>query len=145
MSLMDDVITKLRAATSGFGTRIAGAAELAVIEDDEIRSGLGLPFALVVPIREAVDASHEDGLQTTVIEEFGVVIGVDNTPDTRGQASAAALEALRDEVITALVGWTPTPTDTIHQPVKYIGGEFLDMDREALVFVYDFSTERAHV
>lgn len=122
------VISRLRTQATSFETRIFGAAEFAAA--DENRTGITRPTAWVIPRNEEAEAA-------TVREEFGVIVAVDNSRDAQGRQAAADLDALRDELLAALIGWSPTAK---HRGVVYESASLGGADGELLMFQYVFSS-----
>lgn len=141
MSLVSQVITRLR-AQAPLLLVVAGAAEFAPLrDDDQARVGISRPYGMVLlggeqPRQESLDL----GLQLDLVEAFTVVVGVDNTITDRGQAAAESLQAIRAEILTALHGFTvPVETEGHRlEPVIFAGGRLIDADANVLWWGYDF-------
>ena len=142
MSLVDDVITRLRAQAPSFGNRVSGAAEFnAALRDPESTTGLTKPAAFVVPTSERAQTEALGRLLHLVVDEtVSIMLLISNSVDTRGHAAATSAEALRNELIAALHGWAP---DGAHKQFSYTGGQFVDMTRDAFWWQCDFATERS--
>jgi hypothetical protein len=124
------VITRVRAQASTFSNWVGGAAEFTrALETSE---ALTLPHAFVVLVSETADGSAID-------EEIAVVVAVDARGDERGQTGAQSLEALRDELLTALHGWSPSSD---HRPMRYLGADYVTASRHAVFYQYNFASIR---
>ena len=130
------IIPRIRAQVAGFSNRVASTAEFASAQILDVT----VPAAFVVPLAETVDANQSMPLVTQLFDDqFGVIVVVDNSVDSRGQAGAEQLSDLRDQLLTALVGWRPLPQ---YQPVTWQGSEHLAMDAARLWHQFNFGALR---
>ncbi|NOG69810.1 hypothetical protein [Roseicella sp. DB1501] len=100
-----------------------------------------VPAAYVIP--RADDASpNEDQtqLQQRVLESFGVILVLDNTPDRRGQTSTTSVESMKYEVHGALLNWRMDPTRTA-RGLWYDGGHMVDLDGARLFWEMVYTSE----
>lgn len=141
MSLIELTIRRLRAKTAAFmnedgDPRVAGLAELSALRE---KQNLPTPAAFVLPGGESV--SSVDG-QGTVFDVFSityaftVVVWLKADYDTRGQEPTHRLEAIRDELLEALVPWHPRPGST---GFRYLGMEPGGLDADRSVYLFNFS------
>ncbi len=70
---------------------------------------------------------------------FGIIVAVENT-DVRGQDACDQLSDLRDELWTALLGWSPDATELAG--LEYEGSVQLDISRARVWHQFNFSTIR---
>ncbi len=108
------VIPRIRTACPGFENRVAGASGL----DDamevvmEAQPGLAVPCAIVLwegdePGNDVTLSTGGLGMDQELIGRFSVTVIVDGKADSRGQNSAERLIDARNELLAALVGWSP--------------------------------------
>ena len=131
------IIPRLRAQCPTFSNRIAGAADFAaaVTADDVI-----VPCAFVVSGGDSVDENEiiGGGLVQDVTDRFSVIVCVSNAANERGQDGMEQLFDIRDELLAALLGWTP---DAAHGAVNYAGSDGdPTLDRARIWHGYDFTT-----
>jgi len=129
------IIDQLKAETTLFGGRIAGASEYA---DEVAAARLTLPCAFV--IRGAIftdDARTLGEVVQMMTEEFGIAVAVDNSVDGRGQAAEEFLDDVRTELLKALLGWNP---DAEHNAFEYGGEQPLEINRGRLWRLFLFRT-----
>lgn len=129
------IIVRLRAQVGAFSTRVGGAAELAVAEDNK---ELAVPHAFVYRLADQAEESQEVGSRTqAMVETFGVLVCVSNTADLRGAGADDTLDDIRDALISALKGWSP---EGAHQEFDYAGFETVDLTRARVWRRFDFAT-----
>lgn len=128
------VVARLQAQVSAL-KRVAGAAEFAAAMPDVKQ----LPSAYVIELANRVGPSGTGTLVVSQLNEirFGVVLAVRNLSDTRGEAAKAALNTLRESVMTALLGWPPEPD---YDPCEYGGGRLLQIDNQVLWWQDEYVT-----
>jgi hypothetical protein len=100
-------IKALRERCNSFNNRVFGAAQLAEVDLDHINPE-AFPTAYVMCIRE--DPSNLQSTENSYYQEITATVAVVlllNNQDERGQSSASAAEALKDEVFKAILGWAP--------------------------------------
>lgn len=131
------IINQLKAATTLFAGRIAGASEYA---NEVVAASMQLPCAFVmrgsITTPENPDAVGE--LVQVLTEEFGVAVAVDNSLDGRGQAAEEFLDDIRTELLKALLGWQPPDPD--QNTFVYAGEQPLEINRGRLWRLFLFST-----
>lgn len=79
------------------------------------------------------------GHRQVLTERFAAVLFLDAARDARGAAAAEAAREVRQEVLAALLGFTP---DQAYEPVVYLGGRLLSAEGGYLVWQDDFATRR---
>lgn len=132
------IIVRLRAQASTFNSRVAGAADFAELKDTDRR--FAVPHAFVVFLAEEVEEDQTAGAVMQVIREvFGIIVAVANE-DVRGQDACDQLSDIRDELWTALLGWSPD-ADTL-PGLEYEGSVQLDISRARVWHQFNFSTLR---
>lgn len=132
------IIDRLKAETTVFGGRVAGAAQFG---DAVENSDLVVPSAFVFRVGgEAPPGDAIGGVVQVVGEVFAVVVAVDNTADQRGQAAAEALDDVLADLLPALLGWQP---DDDHNAFEYVRDDHLAMNRARLWHQFQFSTQSA--
>lgn len=108
---LDEIITQIQAGVTDLRL-VAGSIELAAAQADTRTT----PAAYVLA---ATESSQENSLSAGAVSQvvsatFSVVIAVANYQDASGKAGHDALQALRGDLMTALVGWQPaSATDVV--------------------------------
>ena len=73
-----------------------------------------MPAAYVIPLREVAGASPlYSRTRQKVAVTVGVVLAVANAADAKGAAAQADLTALRNQVLNALLGWSPAGAEAL--------------------------------
>lgn len=106
---------------------VGGGASLAAVQRAPSRK----PAAWVVPI---ADAAGQNRLTTVAVRQtiayrFGVILCVQNARDSRGDAVRDDLKVVREEVLSALLGWAPADG---FDPVTFGSGSMLQLDGIAM-------------
>ena len=135
------IIVQLRAdagTAARFSSRVAGAADFAALADAD--RAFDLPHAFVVFLTEEVEEDQTAGLVSQAIREvFGIIVAVAND-DRRGQDACDQLADIRDELWTALLGWSPDVTEL--PGLEYEGSVHLDISKSRVWHQFNFSTLR---
>lgn len=127
------IISQLRTYCPSFATRVAGAADFAVVQES---TALLSPCAFVIPMDDSPEVSiSQNAVRVPMQETFGVIVALDNRLDERGQASGISVDAIRAELWAALLGWQPEPR---YDGVVYEGGSLLTIDRARLWWRFEF-------
>lgn len=132
------IIDRLKAVSTTLGGRIAGAAEFSA-EVEAAR--LALPCAFV--LRASGEGSEPDTIGAVVqmlTEDFAIVVAVDNSADSRGQAGAEALDDVMVDLLARLLGWSP---DATHNAFSYVRDDHVSLDRARLWHQFIFRTSSA--
>ena len=116
---------------------VQGAAEFAAVKANPPKNRQ--PAAYVVPNS---DSAGPNRVAVNAVRQrnqinFAVVLAIGNLRDRRGGTATRSLEALRDEVIAALLGWPPTAD---HEQVEYDGGLVIDFRDGVVWWQLDFRT-----
>ena len=87
--------------------KVFGASEFAAVKANPPKNLQ--PAAYVVPLRETPDRNRVavNAVRQRNTVRFAVILALGNLSDRRGGTATRALEAVRLEVKTALVGWVP--------------------------------------
>lgn len=137
--LLTDTIIRIKDQVATFSDRVGGTTEFAAAQ--EMQETLAVPHAFVMPLADLPSTSLEVfGVLQQIEERLGVLVAVDNTTDTRGQAASDQIESIRGELWTALLGWSPDPA--VYECIEYAGGFHLTMSRARLWHQFDFTTSR---
>lgn len=136
---LDAVIIQLRIQTEGvFNRRIHGAAEFAQIVNSG-KTNLPIPAAYVIPLADiAKDNPNTIGYQQDVIEQFAVILALNNQSDRTGLMAANVVHITRSAIFKAILNWSPAPDE--YEPIEYAGGQFLDMNPAVLYWRLTFQT-----
>lgn len=114
---------------------VGGAAQL----ESAIEALTATPAAFVLPARESATESPfmDQTVQQEVLAEFAVVIAAANLADDEGAAARESLQAVRDSVRTALLGWTP---DDAMSGCEFVSGELAQFKDSLLWWTDSYST-----
>jgi len=134
------IVLKIRLGETRFGNMVAGAAELAIAQEETFSGDL----AFVVPLEELAGPNIQDaGLTQLVTESFSVVVALRNDNQQRDKTGLGAydiLDEVRAELFRAILNWHPN-TDTEH-PISYVGGSIIDVTPSYLWYQFDFQYDR---
>src|SRR5205085_12084438 len=121
---LDAVIIQLRNQTvSIFNRRIHGAAEFAQITQSG-KTQLPIPAAFVIPlVHIAQNNPNTIGFQQGVVEQFAVILALNNQHDRTGLIASNEVHLKRTAIFQALLNWSPAPDE--YEPIEYAGGQFL--------------------
>ncbi len=122
MMIVAETITRLKAITPQPFRIIAGAIELAAVQQQPA----AVP-AVYVFIENEAAADNEamtGAVQQRVETDLAVVIVASNAADASGGALASDLETLKAAVRTALIGWLPPSGFDV---VTYVSAEVVRM------------------
>lgn len=130
-----DLLAALNTAGVKDFNKVSGAANFAVARED-LKTP---PAAYVIPLADSAspNALGCGGFEQHVTERFAVVMALENKRDVRGDAVNAALEAKRNKVIGALLGFQP---GIEYDPVQYGGGRLLALDVTTTWWQLEFLT-----
>jgi len=130
------IIQRLIVAAPILGGRVAGAADFNA-EVEAVR--LGLPCAFVMRSGGEVqgDPATLGEVIQMLVEEFAVVIAVDNSASTVGQPAEDNLDPVYKEVMEALLGWTD---DDTHNSLVFVRDDHVGFDRSRLWHQMLFNT-----
>lgn len=137
---INNIIAALKARCPSFGStvderRFAGSAEFSALAES---TKLDLPAGYVIPLNDEVyEQASSNGYKQEIKERFSVVVVISNTLDERGQASILAINGIRSELFSAILGWSP---DDEHDRIEYEGGTLLEMDRSRIYYEFEFSS-----
>jgi hypothetical protein len=129
------IIPRLREQCATLGGRVGGAADFAAAEEVD---DLQVPCAFVVPGGDTVGPSEviAEGFQE-VEDRFTVIVCVSNSSDERGQQGMETLYDIRDELLAALLNWSPSAA---HGRISYAGSDGDPLiDRARIWHGYDFT------
>lgn len=136
--LLSEVVTKLRAASTRFGNRVAGVADLNIILEEET---LTSECAFVLYLGDfCKDNEYDGGINQHVKEKFGVVVALRNDLSMADKAGLAAIDAIhtvRVQLWSALLGWT---MDDAEDLVSYAGCSLIKMNRSWLWYRFEFTS-----
>ena len=97
------------------------------------------PAAFVIPLADSAGRNLLIGVvRQKVTSRFGVAIALGNVRDSRGEAAAEDIEAARDAVIAALLGWPPMPG---YEACTYAQGRAFDVRDQVFWWLSEFNTE----
>lgn len=128
--------TKLKTECPAFSQRVKGAAELAAIKKD---TGILTPCAFVIPLTDQVKSQIVGNCYTELTTvTIGVVAGVRNVADARGESAQLSLEPVRSAIKQALCGWQPAGATL---PIRRLRGSLLSYNDQILYYVDVFTTQ----
>ena len=112
-------------------TSVAGVAEFSQVKD---LRGFRTPSAYVLQAVEKPGVNGPRGARVQPAQtNFGVAIAVNNYRSEMDASTTDELRSIVGAVRTALIGWTP-PVPGV-TPIGWIGGEVVDFDDNALLFI----------
>jgi hypothetical protein len=107
---------------------VGGSADFGVAET-ALRNKL--PAAFVIPLAEQASPNSSSTVLVSqrVNQQFGVVLAVSNLRDATGEKALADIYAVRQQVMTSLLGWVPAGEQT---GMEFSGGQLQDMSDQVL-------------
>lgn len=129
------IVQRLKAQLPADWTDVSGAAAL----DAAIDAAPTAPVAYVLPLAESAEPGYLAGIHAQQLQlAFGVLIAVQNVSDARGGAAQTDLAVRRQQVRTALAGWTlPTDPDAT---VAFSRGQLLQFEQGRLWWMDIYET-----
>lgn len=116
--MLAEIVTRLKDTAMPPLNLVASASEFAALKGAPPKEKQ--PAAYVMPIAETAGPNRlANGVRQQVAARVGVVLALGNLSDRRGGPAAEALEAVRDAVKAALVGWPPSADD---EPLTFAQG-----------------------
>lgn len=97
------------------------------------------PAAYVLPLADSATPSRLHGVHSQMVTaRFGVEIMVKHAGQAAsGGPAGEALEAVRNEIRAALMGWCPGPE---FEPVTYVSGRLVNFEAGLAVWREEYST-----
>lgn len=131
------VALKIRAASTRFGDRIAGAAEFGYAWGNSIKKEV----AFVIPLGDSPTANNQDvGINQKIIERFAIVVVLDNDTTDKGKTGVIAydlIDDIRAEIFSAILGWQVSGAEDV---ISYAGGRLLGINSANLWYQFEFMT-----
>src|SRR3990167_9136849 len=128
------IVTRLAGQVTDL-KRVAEAVDLASAEDDIKNLSV---VAYVVPARDPAGPNTlANAVDQLVTSTFGVVIGIKNFRDPRGDAARAQLTPIRSAVCDALLNWQPGADYTA---CEFSGGRLARLTDQVLWWVDEYRT-----
>ena len=122
-----------RRLTDEMDIDVKGAADLAAAQEDLQRDTL-----YVVLVREeAGENTLENAVRQRRTLHVGIVLGLTNVRDKRGEAARREIDLRNEAIIRALLGWEPPAAES---PMYYQGGRLLSITRSVNWWQSDFET-----
>ncbi|MCA0175232.1 MAG: hypothetical protein LCH73_02925 [Proteobacteria bacterium] len=135
---INPIVQRLRSELPADWVDIGGAAGL----DVAIDAAPTTPVVYVLPLAESAEPGYLAGVHAQPLRmAFGVLIAVQNVSDARGGAAQSELAVRRQQVRTALAGWTlPTDPDAT---VSFAEGRLMQFENGRLWWMdtYEASTQ----
>lgn len=130
----DLVVARLQAQVVAL-RKVAGAADFAAAQADLRQS----PAAFVIETsnRAAPSRTGTEVVSQDTEIRFGVILAAQNLRDPRGGNAKTAMNALRETVLGALLGWKP---EADYDPCEYSTGRLLLMNDHVLWWQDEFVT-----
>jgi hypothetical protein len=127
-------IARLKTATGSTFKLVGGAADFDAASD----ALAAAPAAFVIEQANGAGPNLTVGVVTQQVSvQVGIVIAVRMVKDSRGQADQSSLEAARQAVRAALLGWSPEPGS---DACSYAGGQLLEFTPGLLWWQDAYST-----
>jgi hypothetical protein len=137
--LYSQIIKHLRTTCPVFNNRVGGTAAFERMSAEDAND-LTMPYGFVVPLDEVAEPRTNLGEYHHVVERFGIIVALNNTvqrDDGLGMIAMDQLRAIRQQLINALLPWSPVEH---YDTFQFIGGRHLTMNRARLWHQYEFST-----
>lgn len=124
--MLADIIARLEAVAPL--RLVSGAADFSAAAESRPKT---LPAAYVLPLSEHPqgDDGVGEGVTQVVEATFGVALALSNVSDAKGGAALGDLDAIRQAVREALLGWAP---DGCEDGFSYAGGALLGFANNVL-------------
>ena len=130
------IALKIRAANTSFGDMVAGAAELALAQQETLRE----ESAFVVPLSDTPSPNEQDsGYYQPLSETFSVVVALKNDDarfDQLGTTAIDRVDTIRAELFKAILNWVMPNTEG---PIIYRAGRLLDLNPAWLWYTFEFA------
>lgn len=140
MSLVDEVIARLKAEIGDFQGRVEGAAELAaLVAQKTLPARTPAGFVLPLGLSAEPNTVFTGGHRQRVTERVGVVFLVRYAGDATGARSLPTITALETAIEGALAGWQPASVET---PLDLVRGSLLSLTAGAVFYQVDFAGDR---
>lgn len=131
---IDDIIARLKSEVGALQSRISAVAELsALVKGGRLPNST--PAAYVLPLGlQAQPADIVTGLyRQGVVETYGVVIITNSANDARGAAGLPNVNALSDQIIAALAGWSAD-----NDVLELVRGRLISLNAGMIIYQLDF-------
>lgn len=130
------LVRHLRARCPLFANAVAGGIDWESIEAST--KLVGLRAHVVITDEKAEGSNTQNVVKQDVAEEFDVCVEFPQAVgDEKGRLVGDQLDAVREELCRALVGWKPAPT---YDPTQYVGRQMLLNNRVKAVYRFSFVT-----
>lgn len=115
---------------------VEGALDLAALLDaPQVKT----PAAFVLPVSERADPnSLANSHSQRVFCRVGVALALKLPNTTTGRGGAAALQQMRNTVVTALLGWPPSPD---HAGLSFVQGALVDLKKGMVWWMDVYQTD----
>ncbi len=137
MTVVQDVIDRLKAEVTALHGRVEGAAELAAL----LHRGQGpqrMPAAFVLPLGEDADPNgHANIHSQRITEAVGVIVVERHAGDATGGEVLDRIAPLLTAVRAALAGWTPASAETV---VDYVRSRLVGLKAGAVFIQQSYAT-----
>ncbi|MCO7594269.1 MULTISPECIES: hypothetical protein [Pseudomonas] len=131
---LSPLIEHLKRHCPSLGGRVAGGIDMDAVMAS---AKMVTPACYVICTGdEAGENLAQNKARQTLVDQFDVVL-VLQTRDERGQQAVDVLHDLRAELFRALVGLESDD----HEPITYVGGSLMVIDRAKVVYRYGFEAE----
>jgi len=133
--ITDAVIARLKSQVPALRS-VEETADLAeMIEKRQIPQG---PALFVVWSGDRAGPNDMDNItRQLVTETTSLVLVTQNAGDKGGAKGAASARAIGLDLISAMVGWQPSPN---HDPCEYLGGRLLGLQAGSVFTEFNFIT-----
>ena len=118
---------------AGMDIDVKGAADLAVAQEDLQRDTL----YVILTREDAGENTLESAVRQRRTLHVGIVLGLTNARDRRGEAARREIELRNNDIIRTLLGWEPASAES---PLYYQGGRLLSITRGVNWWQSDFQT-----
>lgn len=136
-TLIDSVAARISSQVTALNGNVQQAAELAALVSAKALPQR-LPAAFVLPLGfDFKDGSSAAGTYTALVQDMiGVVLIAESAGDARAVKAAATIDALKDDVLAAVSGWSPASAIGVFEPLR---GRLVSVDAGTVFFQIDFA------
>ena len=136
MTLLDKIVATVIDRIPYFGGRVEGAVDVGSVKGTVFQA---IPACYVIPNADDTEpnrSGHE--IRQRLTRTYSILVVVSNTSDPQGHTAYNEIERIRQFLWQALLNWQPDPA---FDPLAYAGSQFVDINKDHLIWRFDFETE----
>lgn len=132
------IVLKIRAASTRFGNRVSGAADLSRI----LAGTLTNEMAYVIQLADnATPNQYDTTINQRLTDRIGVVVALKNDTSSKDKTGITAYDSIhnvRAEIFRAILGWKMDGAESL---LCYRGGRLLQLTRAYLWYQFEFEAD----